>query len=278
MAMKLPPNSAAIIAGILFFALIASFSVVEIRIAANDGRAHQHTLKWERAGAFTEGGDEAGAAKLGGDEAGLAIQKEVADETEQLAEFTKWLVIATAILGIAAFWQVAITRNTARRQLRAYLLIDGIEFARPTTDNADNEPWLVHIMYKNWGQTPAFETVITSEIEIGAAKEEDRPLLLSKKAETSPVHVIPPGHRHTLRRLGLSHGLAQFHANRMAGTRAYAWGRIDYVDIFGKRHFTRFQQECVFGQVLQFRVIGRTGNDTDDRLASRFPSLAIRSG
>jgi len=45
----------------------------------------------------------------------------IAKYTGNLAAFTRWLVFVTFLLAFFGFWQVMVSRNTARRQLRAYV-------------------------------------------------------------------------------------------------------------------------------------------------------------
>jgi hypothetical protein len=45
---------------------------------------------------------------------------------------------------------------------------------------------------------------------------------------------------------------------------AYVWGRVDYIDAFGRPHFQTFQMVSHFGQIHQF-VFCQNGNATDDR-------------
>lgn len=47
----------------------------------------------------------------------------IIDENEWNPDW--WLVLGTMALAIAGFWQAAITRDTSRRQLRAYVYFDG---------------------------------------------------------------------------------------------------------------------------------------------------------
>jgi hypothetical protein len=48
----------------------------------------------------------------------------VARYTGSLANFTRWLVAVTLLLALFGFWQVIISRRTARRQQRAYVNVE----------------------------------------------------------------------------------------------------------------------------------------------------------
>jgi hypothetical protein len=77
----------------------------------------------------------------------------IAEYTGRLAAFTRWLVIATLLLALFGFWQVMVSRDTARRQLRAYVLISS---AKVHDFGIDLSP-RVEIIIKNSGQTPAYD-------------------------------------------------------------------------------------------------------------------------
>jgi hypothetical protein len=111
------------------------------------------------------------------------MDQQLIEYTRQLAVFTMWLVIATFIVAAIALAvgivQAIMSRNAARRALRAYVFVDTItlvdssqltaaagEAPRPedadanrelkeTAPVAANRPGVL-ILAKNSGQTPAY--------------------------------------------------------------------------------------------------------------------------
>lgn len=179
-----------------------------------------------------------------------------------------WAAIVAAIfsgaLAIAAFIQIAETRRSAERQQRAYVLIETSEFGVPKTAGGNEEPWYVHIVFKNFGQTPAHFSVVKAMLALGTPKPVDTLLELTSEATVYSEATIPPGNTHTVRVRCLDNGLADYLARRATGDHAYIWGRIDYIDIFGGKNFTEFQMVQVFGQLHQFAFCNK-GNRTEAR-------------
>jgi hypothetical protein len=75
----------------------------------------------------------------------------IAQYTRNLATFTWYLVAVTFLLALFGFWQVMVSRDTARRQLRAYI---GIADNRISKVAADQTPE-IDLVIKNFGETPA---------------------------------------------------------------------------------------------------------------------------
>lgn len=83
------------------------------------------------------------------------LQIELLDENKQLGVYTFWLAVFTFFLGAAAIWQAIITRNTAKRQLRAYIsVVPESPIRLPTLDRWHIEG--VKFIIKNHGDTPAY--------------------------------------------------------------------------------------------------------------------------
>jgi hypothetical protein len=182
-----------------------------------------------------------------------------------IAAFTIMLALSTIFLWVATRDLVEGADKTAERQLRAYLLIDTAKFARPENENGDNQHWAIHLVFKNFGRTPAYATVVTA-----TRRMEPRPLgndvllEIPDDAEVAPETIVGPGHIHTMTLGGLQNGARDFIEAGRSGQACYAWGRAEYIDAFGQPHFTTFQMICLFGQVHQFGFC-RQGNGTDDR-------------
>jgi hypothetical protein len=143
-------------------------------------------------------------------------------------------------------------------------MIHNVEFARPNTPDGDTKPWHIHLVFNNFGKTPAYSAVFQVERTLRTNPPVDLRLELTDAATISAPAIIPSGHIHTLRLGGFDGGLADFVEARRSGQVCFAWGRVDYIDTFGSHHFTTFQMACNFGQVHQFGFC-QNGNGTDDR-------------
>jgi hypothetical protein len=186
---------------------------------------------------------------------------------DPLIAFTALLAIATVSLVLVVLCQVRDARRSSERQLRAYVFIESVLFAQPDTPTSTDEPWRIHIVFKNYGQTPAYSTVVKATDEFGHAKPDDVLLKLPANAQIIPETAIPPGQIHTIRLSSLRGGLRAYVAAREARKCAYVWGRVDYIDTFGRPHFQTFQMVSDFGQIHQF-VFCQNGNGSDDRFRS----------
>lgn len=139
---------------------------------------------------------------------------------------------------------VRLAGQTARQQLRAYLMIQSVT---PSKNPANVPAWPMvaayHITTKNFGQTPAYDARITCLMGIGHAVEKntlfdvDNPLSLPPPSST----IIPPGaafSSYTVLPLldgetvdGLREGTMAF----------YIHGQLTYRDIFDEVHRTDFR-------------------------------------
>jgi hypothetical protein len=181
------------------------------------------------------------------------------------------LVIFTALLffaTVALWWStrrlVKGAEETARKQLRAYVLVKTTTFRRPETEDGDNRHWPIHLVFQNSGQTPAYSVTIRAERCLGQQRPIDSIFPFSEAAEISPPSIIAPGGRHTMQLGGLEPGHAGYLAAQRAGKYCYVWGRLDYVDTFGRKHFTKFQMWQGFYQGINQFGFCQVGNSTDD--------------
>jgi hypothetical protein len=171
-----------------------------------------------------------------------------------------------AIAAGAAEDSVKLAKGTAERQLRAYVLIERVEFSFPP--DQPNGPWAVHVILKNFGQTPAYFVDAKTERRISQTIPETESLSLSTEAQTVAGTIIAPGHLHTIPLSNfLISGQGEAKYCNVNGHVAYVWGRVDYVDAFGQRHFTKFQMVHHTSDAPQFAVCA-VGNETDDTLLS----------
>jgi hypothetical protein len=178
-----------------------------------------------------------------------------------IASFAAFFALIQAV---ALSVTIIVLVRTSQRQLRAYVLVETAYFAQPKTKTGKYAPWSIHVTFKNFGQTPAYSTVIKITKILSAPKPDDIFLPTPENAEILPTSIIPPGEIHTVRIGGLNNGYRDFVAARNTGKKAYVWGRADYLDIFGRPHFLTFQMICRFEQIHQFAFCEK-GNGTNDQ-------------
>jgi hypothetical protein len=161
-----------------------------------------------------------------------------------IAIFTVILALSTVFLWRATRDLVNEARETSRRQLRAYVFTDGgaidltngpFRYSPELPDIPDGVFVRVHTVFKNFGQTPAYEFTVWRLIDILDA-ENPR---FGKIGMGITKDVIGPG--------GVSEITAQrpITSAELAavkdGTKfIYSWGRIEYVDAFKKRQHFEF--------------------------------------
>jgi hypothetical protein len=166
----------------------------------------------------------------------------VAKYTGNLALFTRWLVAATATLALFGLWQVVISRNTARRQLRAYV------FSEPKIlevhTGGSNDKIVMRYETKNWGQTPAYELRNTAIIQKLPWPLPKGFRVDMKESDDSRMLTLGPG------QVMMSNSEAPY---QPVGDdyRYYVGGLIYYLDAFGKRRTTRFCYSCNVNEFLK---------------------------
>ena len=165
------------------------------------------------------------------------------------------LTVVTLLLVIVVFFQIRDSRHSAERQLRAYVLVKTALFSRPNTSDGDEQEWPIHLVFRNAGHTPAYAVLVTTKTFLGLRKPMDEIFTLDKSAEVSPQSVMAPEGRLTMRLGGLEPGRAKFLAAQEAEMYCYVWGRLDYIDTFGRKHFTKFQMWHGFGPIYQFGFV-----------------------
>lgn len=225
----------------------------------------------------------------------------LAQYTENLASYTAGLfkatialAIVTGLLAIAAFWQIiagktaiqaatdaavetkkladaaaeqarhadraiAISQEAMRKQLRAYLFIEDANFEM----NSENGRWYIHLPIKNFGQTPAHDVTIQLDFEFTEEDRNDMVIPLPDAPRVFPQTIVPPGHPQGVRIYcrEISPGLGGWNDKRRSRTKAYLWGRIDYLTL-GRPAFTTFQLANSFGRTPDL-FFCNVGNDAD---------------
>lgn len=134
------------------------------------------------------------------------------------------LVCGTLLAVSAAFWQAAISRGVARRQLRAYVEILAVDIIEGKPDGFDT----FRISVRNYGQTPAHQCLF----EAGFAVSDHLTSLV-----TPPKTVPPGGEVHYDIQL---HDRAQRAAIRDRTAGLGIAGQIRYFDIFDRRQGVDF--------------------------------------
>lgn len=148
-------------------------------------------------------------------------------EAKPPADYTPWLVGFTALLAGAAFWQVAITRNSAQRQLRAYI------FVKATTAVVANGKTRCEAVVKNSGQTPAYSVRDRVEVWIDTYPDAASPPVLSSGDNEHPICIGPTGEVVVWNDVDVSPAdLKEIRAERKA---VWMIAEVTYVDTFGKK-------------------------------------------
>lgn len=149
-----------------------------------------------------------------------------AREASAASDFTPWLAGATALLALASFWQVAITRNTARRQLRAYV------FVRATAGPVANGKTRCEVVVRNSGQTPASSVTERIAVWIDAYPQPASPPAFPPSDDAHPYSIGPSADVVRWRDVDLSPAdLKEVRAEKKA---IWMLAQIRYVDVFGK--------------------------------------------
>ena len=172
---------------------------------------------------------------------------------------TEVLVVLTFVLACTAVAQFGLARRTAQRQLRAYVSVDRADFYC----SEEGEPSAT-IVLRNSGQTPARDVVSWASIDVLERRHEETlvpPELVAVSGTTLGANGVLTKF---LRFRTLN---TQEIADIAAGSKVvYAFGKIEYRDVFGKLRTTSFRLGYLgaippkAGTVLN---IADRGNDAD---------------
>lgn len=169
-------------------------------------------------------------------------------------------IIVGCLQFAALFATVLVMVRTARRQLRAYVLVEGAKLE--SWDSVD-DPAIATVVIKNYGQTPAYS--VDSFVGIGA---HHYPLTIELKppADLKTVKsILAPGGKQIFRVPALRpHDSDEIALISGGGAAVYVAGRIFYVDAFKKDRITNFL--LFYGGEIGTAVDGlmgpyETGND-----------------
>lgn len=162
-------------------------------------------------------------------------QAKISKSTERVAWFA--LLFAAMAAG-AAWWTVKVMRDTAKRQLKAYVAM-GDAFMRFSTANTQRSAEIA-LRLKNAGQTPGynFTTWCNSKIDLPSA----RPFTAAPPPDKrAGISIIGPSSSVdlTMYIIGIDDPTLDdlVHGRK----RIYAWGRCDYVDIYGVDRYFEFK-------------------------------------
>jgi hypothetical protein len=170
----------------------------------------------------------------------------------------------------AATMTIRAMDNTAERQLRAYVYFEDAQREKTglATLDAEGKGWVVRANFKNYGQTPAYSTTIGVRISIEAADFDETALNVQNIMDGAPAGYtpptpvyMPPGETANVEIPwpALQNHWADFKAGKVA---MFLWGRIEYIDAFGKRRWATIRVKNTHRDGLGF-LYCKTGNDAN---------------
>lgn len=182
----------------------------------------------------------------------LCAQWKAADAAAESAKWTYWGNWIGGISGLSvlvalylAFQSNRIARDTAKRQLRAYVTLEKYDIAIQKTKENTYVDGRLEVVWKNTGQTPATNVSdrlawTTSEGPLPSDYE------FAQESPEGPCDnlALGPGQdfdcvsAHTL-------GAEDFAAIRDGKLRAFVWSSVNYTDAFGERRRSEVAAEMV---------------------------------
>lgn len=168
--------------------------------------------------------------------------------------------------------QNGISKDTAHRQLRAYLIPNTPELTVPQESlfvYIEEGRLPVKYAIRNNGQTPAYD--VRDAVNVRTLRRGDRPVIIADTvrnfyhpvygANTEHKRIIHSGkNSFTADYFFLKNGKLIFEAGIFD---IYVWGRIEYTDTFKDSHWTEFCYEFVFDPLIkEFRAY-ETCNQAD---------------
>lgn len=188
-----------------------------------------------------------------------ANERKITDATVALAWITGILAAFTALLWGATYCLVRNAKDTAKRQLRAYVNVAIVKMVNAKRDGFIRQQ--VHIELKNFGQTPAQNIRLWREMDI-----RELPLVgnLERTTTRTVQHgVLAPSDVYkSIQDTPLfdSADGAEVHERKKA---LYVWGELRYDDAFGDERITYFQYVYTGADWLSDgeMYVCETGND-----------------
>lgn len=159
----------------------------------------------------------------------------------------------------AAEGTVEVTRDIARRQLRAYV---GTELT-VLKDLAAGKCPEMRIIIKNFGQTPAYDIASWSEMEI--MKPSEARFVLTKSKPGGKKVLNPSSTYSNYARKDEPLTDAEFEIIQSDTARLYWFGELTYRDAFDELHTTTFRYECGGERLLSLgnMALSNDGNTAD---------------
>lgn len=152
----------------------------------------------------------------------------------------------TIVLAFISLLMYLNGRDTARRQLRAYVFINKAKLSRhPSNDG----PWYILLAVKNYGATPATDAIFKVEWAIMPVIGEETILQFSERSQCEKATIAPHHHCTTKITISLSSNMS---IERAASHMVYVWGRVDYADAFRRPRFMTFQMVNDLAEVNEF--------------------------
>lgn len=139
-------------------------------------------------------------------------------------------------------WTLMETRNTSRRELRAYVFAEnsGVYALTKQVPRSENGKVGSTVVVRNSGQTPAYDVIHWSMLALHAVVNERE--LVIPPLETLHRTVVPPGGILKAERRLSIHLTRDQQASLKTGAMAlYVYGRIEYTDAFGTRRYTDYR-------------------------------------
>lgn len=167
-----------------------------------------------------------------------------------VALFTLVLAGATFLLWRSTKALAEEARNTARRQLRAYVF--PVQFEKPGGKSLE-----VKVVVRNFGSTPAYGLAAAARAEFTVSEDYLTPVVNAGH----PLGILAPSSV-TVVKCVEQIAIPNVRSADVdtANTELYVHGLISYTDTFGKQRWCRFRQVYRDGQF----VASRSGNDADD--------------
>ena len=150
-------------------------------------------------------------------------------------------------------------QKATQAQMRAYITINQAESGVEET----TKRFCVWVTFKNSGQTPAYDVVISKGIEIRTAEEVDEDNYPNREVEPTPAHIIGPGDGARVR-ISMSPTKRQEARLKSGKDRIIAFGICNYEDIHERKFFTEFNLEVVGYGTDNCRVVPAGKNNGAD--------------
>lgn len=170
----------------------------------------------------------------------------------------------SAALAANATTRLAVDQDQAnsKRQLRAYVLVDTVEFQRGGT----TEPPKVKVSIRNYGQTPADQVQFVLMIDQTSPENEQKHSVGKEEFLTHANSKAPMGPDALLTLETKAKG--PLHQDDVlflhTGSKPiYAFGRIEYVDCFNQKQYTEFRFRSALtdsGSLSSTMVVCANGN------------------